>query len=486
MSPADPDAGPGRLFFEKLKLILVLMSRDFKRLPGLVRLIVLMLFFLIIFSILIGFAGGIISQVGVPSWTGDILEGDGPGGVEGLEVELEADVYIGTAPLTVNVTPHVSNAEGKVKYRWYIDAQDDDQQPQSKQEGTLQWTFQDMNTHTISLRVEDDRGEIDPRRIWINVIDPMDENIHAIIVANSTEGEAPLDVAFEVHTHGGLGPYSYEWTFGDGTTSNLRAPTHTFEAEDGEEFRVTVEVTDRTGNMTPMQETHIQVGEEGDGGLDIPLTLLDLVYGFCVMVCVIMVPVAFTAAYRQELVKGTVRTLVCYPVGPLDITVAKLLYCFIICLPFTLIAFIVPVQGLEKEGGDFMLIFVTTFLLTLVTMTIGAFAALAATKVTGRMWFRPHTLAFGAVILAYVFTSRMMGLIGSFFSMFTSIDPDYFVDTFAPLISISPYHLGGEFLRASLGATTDVNMVVLVMPVLMLIGLAWVASKVYPNIFEKE
>jgi PKD repeat protein len=469
---------------EKMKLIVVLMGRDFKRLHGLVRLIVFMFIFLIVFGILIGFAGDIIAQVGVPTWTGDLLEGDGPGGVEALSVELEADVHIGPSPLTVNVTAHVTHAEGNVKYKWFVDMHDEDAKPVSKDEGPFQWTFDGMDSHSIALQVEDDRGEIDPERIWFSILDPMDENMHAIIVANETEGPSPLDVAFQVHPYGGLGPYTYEWSFGDGTTSDQREPTHTFEAEGEEGFRVTVVVTDRTGNMTPEMETNIQVQSEEEGSLG--FTLLDFVYGFCVMVCVIMVPVAFTAAYRQEMIKGTVRTLVCYPVSPLDITVAKLLFTFIICFPFTFIAFMIPVQGLDKDGGDYLTIFTVTFLFTIITMTVGAFAALAATRVTGRMWFRPHTVAFGAVMLAYIFTGRMMGLIGSFFSLFSSVDSDFFVDTFAPLIAISPYHLGGEMLRAALGSTTDVNPALLAIPILLLVVLGWLSTRVYPSIFEKE
>ncbi len=489
MSQADPDAGGGRLLYEKLKLVLVLMGKDFKGLHGMVRLLVFMFLFIIVFSIIIGFASDLFVQMGVPSWTGDIMEGDGPGGVEAMVVELEADVYIGPAPLTVNVTPRVEHAEGTVKYKWFVDPQDELGQPASRDEGTLQWTFHDMNMHSIALVVEDDRGEVDPERIWFSIIDPMDTNIQTIVVANETEGDSPLDVAFEAHTVGGLSPYSYQWSFGDGTTSDQRAPTHTFEAEGEEEFRVTVVVTDRTGNMTPETETYVHV-QDDEGGEGLPFlegfSLLDFAYGFCLLVCIIMVPVAFTAAYRQELVRGTTRTLVCYPVGPLEITVSKLLFTFIFCLPFALLAFIIPVQGLEKDGGDYIVIFVVTFLLTIITMTIGALTALASTKVTGRMWFRPHTLAFGAVMLAYMFTTRMMGLIGTLLSMFTNIDPDWLVDTFAPLIAISPYHLGGEILRASLGSTTDVNPAVLVIPILLLVGLGWVSARVYPSVFEKE
>jgi ABC-type transport system involved in multi-copper enzyme maturation permease subunit len=231
-------------------------------------------------------------------------------------------------------------------------------------------------------------------------------------------------------------------------------------------------------------EQHISVREDEEGSLG--FTLLDFAYGFCILVCVIMVPVAFTAAYRKELVRGTARTLVCYPVNPMDITLSKLLYCFLICLPFTLLAFVLPVQGLGKDGGDYMLIFIVTFLLTIATMTIGALAALASTKVTKRMWFRPHTMALGAVWLAYIFTNRMMGLIGAVLEMIAGIDADSLVNAFAPLIAISPYHLGGEMLSASFGAGTDMNPAVLVIPILLLVGLGWLSMRVYPSVFEKE
>jgi ABC-type transport system involved in multi-copper enzyme maturation permease subunit len=85
---------------------------------------------------------------------------------------------------------------------------------------------------------------------------------------------------------------------------------------------------------------NIQVREEEEGSLG--FSLLDFVYGFAVFVCIFLVPVIFSAAYRPEIKKGTIRTLVCYPVSPLDITVTKLLYALIIGFIFAYLTFMIP------------------------------------------------------------------------------------------------------------------------------------------------
>jgi plastocyanin len=45
---------------------------------------------------------------------------------------------------------------------------------------------------------------------------------------------------------GGFSPYSYEWSFGDGSTSTEAAPTHTYRKSGA--FTVTVKITDDKGN----------------------------------------------------------------------------------------------------------------------------------------------------------------------------------------------------------------------------------------------
>ena len=488
MSVPDPGAGYGRIMLEKLKLILVILGRDLGQTHrhGLGRLLASSILLIIVFTIVFGFAFSLFAEIGVPPWTKDVLYGDGPGGIEPLSVDIGQDVYIGHAPLTVNFTAIVENAQDGLKYEWYVDFQGEGDEVRSR-DATFLWTFHDLHSHSVSLVVEDEReSPSDPIQAWVQVVDPGDPNVQSIMVANRTEGSSPLSIAFSVHPFGGVPPYTYLWDFDDGTTSTASSPEHTFEGEEGEEgeFEVSLVVTDSEGNATNPSMMTVELREDEEG--DLGFTLLDFVYGFAALTCILLVPVGFAAAYAHEVKKGTVRTLLCYPVGPLDITVAKLLFSFIVGFIFAFIAFSLPSGRVDKPFGDLMLVFVTAFVLTAVTMVIGALAALAQGRVMGRMWFRPYTLAVGAVVLAFVFTSGIMGLIGRVLSFVLGMDPDYLVETLAPLIAISPYHIGGEALCLALGGPGEFNPLLLAIPVLLLAGLGWLSMRVYPSVFEKE
>jgi len=52
---------------------------------------------------------------------------------------------------------------------------------------------------------------------------------------------------------GGFKPYSYEWDFGDGTTSTEEAPVHSYKTEDS--YTVELKVTDDRGNTAPHERT---------------------------------------------------------------------------------------------------------------------------------------------------------------------------------------------------------------------------------------
>jgi len=52
--------------------------------------------------------------------------------------------------------------------------------------------------------------------------------LRVTISVDPPSGEAPLLVTFTPVISGGMAPYTYSWTFGDGTDSTAAAPTHTY------------------------------------------------------------------------------------------------------------------------------------------------------------------------------------------------------------------------------------------------------------------
>jgi PKD repeat protein len=63
--------------------------------------------------------------------------------------------------------------------------------------------------------------------------------------ATPTGGNYPLLVSFTTSVSGGTSPYTYAWTFGDGSTSTAADPTHTYTTNGT--FSVAVTVTDSAG-----------------------------------------------------------------------------------------------------------------------------------------------------------------------------------------------------------------------------------------------
>ncbi|NVJ61371.1 MAG: immune inhibitor A [Gammaproteobacteria bacterium] len=72
-------------------------------------------------------------------------------------------------------------------------------------------------------------------------------------------------VTFFNNSNGGSGTLTYEWDFGDGTTSLARAPSHTYQ-ESGQ-YTVTLTVTDTQGNTdSRSQSVNVTVPSQGGSG----------------------------------------------------------------------------------------------------------------------------------------------------------------------------------------------------------------------------
>ncbi|MFC4097448.1 PQQ-dependent sugar dehydrogenase [Euzebyella saccharophila] len=117
--------------------------------------------------------------------------------------------------------------------------------------------------YVFRLSATDDEGDtgFDTVRVTMGEGNPGEDGLTAIIEADPTAGEAPLEVNFTGSNS--LGDIaSYLWDFKDGNTSTEADPTHSFLAEDTYEVELTV--TD-SGGITATDTITIVVGETPEG-----------------------------------------------------------------------------------------------------------------------------------------------------------------------------------------------------------------------------
>jgi PKD repeat protein len=159
----------------------------------------------------------------------------------------------------------------------------------------LQYTFPDDGTYQITLEVTDDDGGISSSTRLITVLNvaPTAGFTYATENNNLTK-DTPInfkdtsnDVDGEI--------ISYEWDFGDDSSSTERHPTHSF-SEDGR-YKVTLTIVDDDG-VSDSFGKQIQIGltENPDGFLN-ALSLFDIVTVviiFAAVIAVVIVSKKFT------------------------------------------------------------------------------------------------------------------------------------------------------------------------------------------------
>lgn len=163
---------------------------------------------------------------------------------------FNADITMSCAPMSVNF---VNSSQNAVRYYWIFAAGDP---PFSLDQTPPPVTFDTPGNYTVFLVAENTAGERDTASLAIEV------------------QEAPT-AAFSVTVNGNLAAFgnqsanadSYEWQFGDGASSSVAGPTHTYSGPGA--YTVLLIASNGCGADTSSQA--IQIGAPPTGGIVLEL-----------------------------------------------------------------------------------------------------------------------------------------------------------------------------------------------------------------------
>ncbi|MDF1562624.1 MAG: PKD domain-containing protein [Deltaproteobacteria bacterium] len=168
---------------------------------------------------------------------------------------LSASPTSGIAPLTVAFEGRATGGNAPLSFSW------DFGDGATADRASTSHTYQSPGTYTALLTVVDADGDQDSRSVEIVVTDNSAPSVS--VSANPDKGIAPLTVAFTSSVSGGDAPLSFAWIFGDGSTSTLQNPSHTYATAGTYTAQLTV--TDANGDPATASAA-IEVGND-----DVPI-----------------------------------------------------------------------------------------------------------------------------------------------------------------------------------------------------------------------
>jgi PKD repeat protein len=151
----------------------------------------------------------------------------------GPEVSISASPVSGIAPLTVNFSSQVSGGSSPYTYSWSFD------DGGSSTSANPSHTYSSAGTYTAELTVRDSQGSTAGDAITITATATA-QPLSAAATAIPRTGQVPLYVKFSSSVSGGVSPYTYSWSFGDGGSSTSANPSHTYSSEGTYTARFTV------------------------------------------------------------------------------------------------------------------------------------------------------------------------------------------------------------------------------------------------------
>ncbi len=155
----------------------------------------------------------------------------------------------GQVPLSVTFEAAATGGSAPYTYKWSFG----DGDSSTLQDATH--VFSTAGTYKVILSVKDTKGTEDTTHVTISA--SAATSLNCAVSAGPTSGTAPLTVNFSGNASGGTSPYSYRWTFGDGTSSMSISPSHTYNSTGS--YVATLTVTD-SKSATCSKTVSITVG----------------------------------------------------------------------------------------------------------------------------------------------------------------------------------------------------------------------------------
>jgi len=165
------------------------------------------------------------------------------GGCPEASATVTGDPGTGSVPLDVQFNGAVTGGCPGYTYQWdFGDGVTSDQQ-------NPRHTYTKEGTYTATMTVTDSKGKLATSNMNVTASCPP---LQAVASADPAGGNTPLTVKFSAQTTGGCPPFTYNWDFGDSTTSTEQNPTHTYE-KDGN-MSASLSVSDAKGvtHATPV------------------------------------------------------------------------------------------------------------------------------------------------------------------------------------------------------------------------------------------
>lgn len=152
--------------------------------------------------------------------------------LERTPVALAVDIESNREGLVVNFQPKITGSYQVASYQWDFG----DGSPLSTSSSPAH-QYQTLGDYQVTLTVTDTSGAT------ATIVKTV--QVNTAFTTTASFDINILEVAFKVEVGEGVAPYTYQWQFGDGESSNLQQPNHTY-AKAGE-YNVTVITSDASG-----------------------------------------------------------------------------------------------------------------------------------------------------------------------------------------------------------------------------------------------